>query len=644
MRENMSEPIMTMSELQKALCSALVIALSLLHFACSDRQGPVQARFDSHWSRRIPITVGLVAAGHELEGYQIKLSLNKENFDFAHAQSHGEDIRITSEDGIKLIDHWIEFWDGAGESAAVWVRVPRISNLNSNLIYLYFGNPAAVETGNAAATFEFFDDFNEVYSGATGWTIKPPMPDFRSADIAAAVWDNKLFVFGGYDRDPSINCDFIFLNKTFAFDPATDIWTRKADMPTPRWGEVSVQCLGLIHVFGGKTANQANTVHEIYDPVRDIWSTGPDIPASLADQGISGVRFGEKIHLFYGYAHYEYDPVSQIYKLRANIPTPRKWATTAAVNGKIYLIGGASGVAERGVTNANEAYDPITDRWETKAPLPIAAFGGTDKNPVINGKIYVTHGQTKDKTFLTSCYVYDPATDRWEQMSSGLNPRDGVGCGVINDKLYVVGGRDLIVCAVGRDYMEEYDPRADQGGGKNPWFFSDTSVIKRDMMAAYGDGHGLLFDESGYGAQQNAQHLQELPTCAIDFCWQITDFYGLAYAQPQGVISISNSIGNGSLFFLNNNGRPEFNWYSGAFTPLKEAVWNKWYKVTMIWNGAGSKVIIDGSEYPVTAAAIHSDRIYLRVNNKTRQYFDRFRIRQYVYPEPTVSIGPLEIR
>ena len=545
--------------------------------------------------------------------------------------------------GVRLVDHWIESWDSAGESAAVWVRVPRITNRDSTLIYLYFGNPEAVETGDAAATFEFFDDFNDVYSGATGWTIKAPMPDFRSADIASAVWNNKLFVFGGYDRDAAINCDFIYLNRTLAYDPATDIWTQKADMPTPRWGEVAVQCLGLIHVFAGRTANRHNHVHEIYDPVRDIWSTGPDVPSSLADQGISGVRYGEKIHLFYGQAHYEYDPATQKYALRANIPTPRKWATAAVVNGKIYLIGGASAVAEGGVTNANEAYDPMIDRWETRAPLPIAAFGGTDKNPAINGKIYVTHGQTRDKTFLSSNYVYDPAVDRWEQMSSGLHPRDGVGCGVINNKLYVVGGRDLIVCAVGRNFVEEYDPEADQGGGKNSWFFSDTSTIKRDMMAAFGDDHGLLFDESGYGTQQYAQHLQELPACAIDFCWQITDFYGLAYAQPQGVISTSNSIGNGSLFLFNNYGRPEFNWYSGTFTPLQEATWNKWYSVTLIWNGAGSKVIIDGREYPVTARTVHSDRIYLRVNNKTRQYFDRFRVRQYVSPEPSVTLGSVEL-
>ena len=69
-------------------------------------------------------------------------------------------------------------------------------------------------------------------------------------------------------------------------------------------------------------------------------------------------------------------------------------------------------------------------------------YGATRENPVINGKIYVTHGHAGTPFFVTN-YAYDPATNTWEQKASADYARDGVGCGVINNKLYVVGGRDV---------------------------------------------------------------------------------------------------------------------------------------------------------------------------------------------------------
>ena len=95
----MRKQAITISTSKKALFLALAIALSLSYLACIDSQGPVQAWFDSHWSRRVPITVGPVAVDHELRGYQIKLSLKKGNFDFSQVQSRGQDVRVTSEDG-----------------------------------------------------------------------------------------------------------------------------------------------------------------------------------------------------------------------------------------------------------------------------------------------------------------------------------------------------------------------------------------------------------------------------------------------------------------------------------------------------------------------------------------------------------------
>jgi len=610
----------------------VVISLSLQGDAFA------QSWLDTDWNFRMKLAVNNTGNSNSLTDYQVKVRLNSTNFDFSQAQAGGEDIRFTQSDGVTLIDYWIEYWSSVAESALVWVKVPSVPALDSALIYMYYANPETSDFSNGPATFEFFDDFEVDSLWETGWTIKEPLPLVK-ADNAAAVYNNLLYVFGGYDRD-SATCIKYYLDETFAYDPITNTWTQFADMPTARWGAVAVEFEGLIHVFAGEAQSGVTSAHEVYNPATDTWSTWSDVPSELANQGGMGIKYGDKIHLFYRHYHYEYDPVTDIYTPKANVPTPRTWGTCASVNDLIYVIGGYSYGTSSGATKVNEAYDPATDSWTTRAPMPIRRYGATRENPVIDGKIYVTHGLSA--AFYSDNYVYDPSTDTWETRSSGINPRDGVGCGVIDDKLYVVGGRDRFYCAVGTPYLEEYDPVADGLEGANPWVISNSSVIERDTLARYEGNYGFLFDKQITSDEESAQHYHDLATCALDVYWNITDYWGLANSQPEGAILLTGNVSDGSLLYYNNNGTPDFRWYTGTYRSLQTGVWNNWFPVTIIWNGVNSKVIINGVEHDVSATAVNSDRLYFRVNKQTRQYFDLIRVRKYSSPEPSIIVGPTE--
>jgi hypothetical protein len=279
-----------------------------------------------------------------------------------------------------------------------------------------------------------------VRADSDAWTVKQNLPSPK-ADGTAAVYDGKLYVVGGYGQgalDPR--------SETYAYDPSTDTWTQEASMPTARWGPIAVEFNGKIYVFGGSV-----NVNEVYDPETDTWLTKGNLPSGF-NQGLMGVRCDDKIHLFYKSLHYEYDPVSNTYTQRASMPTWRTWGTCAVVGSKIYVIGGAGSTV-----NVNEVYDSTTNMWTTEKPMPVSRLGATRENPVINGKIYVTHGMN-NLIFYADNYMYDPSTDSWQQEASATYPRDGVACGVINDKLYVVGGRADIVGPYGLSYCEEYNP------------------------------------------------------------------------------------------------------------------------------------------------------------------------------------------
>jgi N-acetylneuraminic acid mutarotase len=92
----------------------------------------------------------------------------------------------------------------------------------------------------------------------------------------------------------------------------------------------------------------------------------------------------------------------------------------------------------------NEVYDPATDRWMARNPMPTArnhsAVG------VVNGKIYVIGGRVGSVFMSTGSNTdiveeYDPARDQWGGIRAPMpTPRSGGAWGVHNGRIYVAGG------------------------------------------------------------------------------------------------------------------------------------------------------------------------------------------------------------
>ena len=122
------------------------------------------------------------------------------------------------------------------------------------------------------------------------------------------------------------------------------------------------------------------------------------------------------------------------------MPTARSGLSTSVVNGKIYAIGGQAGKAGPGggpLLSTVEVYDPATDTWKKKADMPTAR--GWFSTSVVNGKIYAIGGGVGGLVFST-VEVYDPATDTWTRKADMLAPRGGLSTSVVNGKIYAIGG------------------------------------------------------------------------------------------------------------------------------------------------------------------------------------------------------------
>ena len=95
--------------------------------------------------------------------------------------------------------------------------------------------------------------------------------------------------------------------------------------------------------------------------------------------------------------------------MKAPLLTPRFDVGVAGLDGKIYVLGGgAPGVT---ASQLNQEYDPATDRWHERAPIP---QGVTHAGVAgYNGKIYVIGGFTASvhAVAVDKVFEYDLAAD-----------------------------------------------------------------------------------------------------------------------------------------------------------------------------------------------------------------------------------------
>src|ERR687898_3527383 len=96
----------------------------------------------------------------------------------------------------------------------------------------------------------------------------------------------------------------------------------------------------------------------------------------------------------------------------AALPTPRSEIAGAALNGKVYIIGGFDESGQS--TTTVEVYDPIEDKWTTAATLPQPLDHTAAAS--YDGKLYVVGGGYLSRDALSNnLFIYDPTINKWTE-------------------------------------------------------------------------------------------------------------------------------------------------------------------------------------------------------------------------------------
>ncbi len=110
----------------------------------------VSSWYSSNWKWRQQITFNNTGAAIVDEA--VLVTLTAATFDYSKAGTLGQDLRFVDPDGT-LLNYEIELWNPGGVSK-VWVRVPQVdANSSSDSIWMYYGNPAAVDAQDSAAVW-----------------------------------------------------------------------------------------------------------------------------------------------------------------------------------------------------------------------------------------------------------------------------------------------------------------------------------------------------------------------------------------------------------------------------------------------------------------------------------------------------------
>jgi len=137
----------------------------------------------------------------------------------------------------------------------------------------------------------------------------------------------------------------------------------------------------------------------------------------------------------YTFTGQSFTTLGDTWATKAPMLTASRLLAAAAVNGKVYAIGGCG--LSTCPLNTVEEYDPATNTWTTKAPMPAARYILAADG--VNGKVYAIGG-FGFSNILNTVEEYDPATNTWTTKASMPTARFGLAAAAVNGKVYAIGG------------------------------------------------------------------------------------------------------------------------------------------------------------------------------------------------------------
>jgi N-acetylneuraminic acid mutarotase len=216
---------------------------------------------------------------------------------------------------------------------------------------------------------------------ADEWKELAPMPTKRGA-TAAGVANGKIYVTGGANSLHGVSESGIHparphhgLDTVEEYDPASNTWKAVRSLLVARNHHVAVGVGGRVYVIGGRIggafiSNASNNVDlvEMYDPATDLWTPRARMPTPRSAIGagvynnnilVAGGE-GQDQRFFAAFRAVEaYDTTLNRWQALPSMVRPRHGLAVGAIGNRLYVVSGDGQSAASGIEHSAVPYNEI---------------------------------------------------------------------------------------------------------------------------------------------------------------------------------------------------------------------------------------------------------------------------------------------
>lgn len=251
--------------------------------------------------------------------------------------------------------------------------------------------------------------------------------------LMGAVVDKKFYILGGYTGSASNPSTVVE-----CYDVEDNTMTVKNNLTLGIYSSACSVVDGKIYIIGGYSQAYKNT-NFCYNPSNGSCIEKSTMPTARRYCGSAAID--KKIYVIgginsssYKKANECYDTLTDSWTTKTDMTIAKQGLSVAAINNNIYAVGGYTG----SLVKTNYVYDVTTNTWSTKAALPANRTHGT---MVVNdGKLYYLGGSNSGATYYKTNYQYDPSTDAWTTMTALPVAKHSFVAGSVDNKIITTGG------------------------------------------------------------------------------------------------------------------------------------------------------------------------------------------------------------
>ena len=235
---------------------------------------------------------------------------------------------------------------------------------------------------------------------------------------------------------------FFAISSTFA---QTIVWKQLSSLPEGYCSGEAVSLNNEIYFVAGRSDTSRTAFFYKFNPKENQWIKLADLPDPAINLSLAAVN--GKIYAIGGdlfkNTNREYDPETNSWKILEPMPTGRQHISCGVFGNNIYISGGLT--SWKNISKKNEVYNVLSNSWSEKAAIPSLRNNAAVVS--LDSLIYVIGGAgTKENIWgdIWTVETYNVNSDKWVQKNDLPLLLFKPGVTVVNNEIIVLGGQTLI--------------------------------------------------------------------------------------------------------------------------------------------------------------------------------------------------------